>query len=100
MFLLLDILFQVLWEIITREVPYNGINGFQVAWLIVERGERLSIPNSCPNQFAILMKSCWEDDPKKRPSFKKILMRLDEMLGDWKLAESTESFLQNKAEWR
>ena len=89
----------VLWEIITREVPYNGIEGFQVAWLIVERGERLSIPNSCPSQFAQLMKSCWEDDPKKRPSFKRILTRLEDMLNDGKLEESTESFLQNKSVW-
>ena len=90
---------KVLWEIITREVPYNGIEGFQVAWLIVERGERLSIPNSCPSQFAQLMKSCWEDDPKKRPSFKRILTRLEDMLNDGKLEESTESFLQNKSVW-
>ena len=29
----------VLWELLTHEVPFNGIEGFQVAWLVVERGE-------------------------------------------------------------
>ena len=31
--------FQVLWELLTHEVPFNGIDGFQVAWLVVEKGE-------------------------------------------------------------
>lgn len=33
------ILYQVLWELLTKEVPFNGIEGFQVAWLVVEKGE-------------------------------------------------------------
>ena len=89
----------MLWEIITREVPYSGIDGFQVAWLIVEKAERLAIPSTCPLPFANLMKSCWELEPKKRPSFKSILVKLEEMLNDVGLAESTESFLLNKQQW-
>ena len=34
---------QVLWELLTHEVPFRGIEGFQVAWLVVERGEVKSI---------------------------------------------------------
>lgn len=30
---------KVLWELLTHEVPYRGIEGFQVAWLVVEKGE-------------------------------------------------------------
>jgi len=30
---------QVLWEMITREVPFNGLEGLQVAWLVVEKNE-------------------------------------------------------------
>lgn len=30
---------EVLWELLTHEVPYRGIEGFQVAWLVVEKGE-------------------------------------------------------------
>ena len=29
----------VLWELLTHEVPFAGIEGFQVAWLVVEKGE-------------------------------------------------------------
>ena len=31
--------FQVLWELLTHEIPFRGIEGFQVAWLVVEKGE-------------------------------------------------------------
>lgn len=30
---------QVLWEMLTREVPFNGLEGLQVAWLVVEKNE-------------------------------------------------------------
>ncbi len=36
---------QVLWELLTHEVPFKGIEGFQVAWLVVEKGEV-----SCPRR--------------------------------------------------
>ena len=29
----------VLWELLTLEVPFAGIEGFQVAWLVVEKAE-------------------------------------------------------------
>ena len=34
----------MLWELLTGEVPFSGIEGFQVAWLVVENGE-VSIVN-------------------------------------------------------
>lgn len=29
----------VLWELLTHEVPFKGIEGFQVAWAVVEKEE-------------------------------------------------------------
>jgi serine/threonine protein kinase len=29
----------VLWELLTREVPFKGFEGFQVCWLVIEKGE-------------------------------------------------------------
>lgn len=41
------LVFQVLWEMLTREVPFKGFEGLQVAWLVVEKHEVLhSIPQS------------------------------------------------------
>lgn len=37
----------------------------------------LPIPKTCPESWGKLMKSCWECDPHRRPSFKEILRDLD-----------------------
>ena len=29
----------VLWELLTHEVPFKGLEGLQVAWLVVAKGE-------------------------------------------------------------
>ncbi|XP_032821586.1 mitogen-activated protein kinase kinase kinase 20 [Petromyzon marinus] len=90
----------VLWEMLTREVPFKGFEGLQVAWLVVEKNERPTIPSSCPASFAILMRQCWEAQPKRRPHFKEVLQALEAMLNDSRLPKQCNCFLHNKAEWR
>ncbi|KAK1903471.1 Mitogen-activated protein kinase kinase kinase 20 [Dissostichus eleginoides] len=90
----------VLWEMLTREIPFKGLEGLQVAWLVVEKHERLTIPSGCPSSFAELMKDCWATEPKERPMFKQILSTLESMSNDSKLPQQCNSFLHNKAEWR
>uniref|UniRef100_A0A8C2K728 Sterile alpha motif and leucine zipper containing kinase AZK n=1 Tax=Cyprinus carpio TaxID=7962 RepID=A0A8C2K728_CYPCA len=90
----------VLWEMLTREVPFKGFEGLQVAWLVVEKHERPTIPSSCPASFADLMRRCWIAEPKERPQFKQILSTLETMKNDSKLPDQCNSFLHNKAEWR
>ncbi|CAH1790216.1 unnamed protein product [Owenia fusiformis] len=90
----------VLWEMLTHEVPFKDIEGFQVAWLVVEMGERLTIPSSCPHVFADLLQSCWDTQPKERPTFREILYQLDNMFDDESLSDETNSFLEHKKEWQ
>ncbi|XP_040058069.1 mitogen-activated protein kinase kinase kinase 20 [Gasterosteus aculeatus] len=90
----------VLWEMLTREIPFKGLEGLQVAWLVVEKNERLTIPSGCPASFAELMRNCWAAEPKERPMFKQILSTLDSMSNDSQLPQQCNSFLHNKAEWR
>jgi len=89
----------VLWELLTHEVPFRGLESLQVAWLVVAKGERLTIPSSCPPPFANLMRKCWAAEPKDRPTFKQILDSLEIMLNDDTLREETDSFLKRKDEW-
>ncbi|KAK0055345.1 mitogen-activated protein kinase kinase kinase MLT [Biomphalaria pfeifferi] len=90
----------VLWELLTKEVPFNGIEGFQVAWLVVEKGERLMIPSSCPPSFRKMMEQCWLLEPKLRPTFAQILSRLKAMSEDESLPDLTNSFLHQKRVWQ
>ncbi|XP_052004110.1 mitogen-activated protein kinase kinase kinase 20-like isoform X1 [Xyrauchen texanus] len=90
----------VLWEMLTREIPFKGLEGLQVAWLVVEKNERLTIPSCCPASFACLMRSCWVTEPKDRPIFKQILSTLESMWNDTQLPDECNTFLHNKAEWR
>ncbi|XP_061776902.1 mitogen-activated protein kinase kinase kinase 20-like [Nerophis ophidion] len=90
----------VLWEMLTREVPFKGFEGLQVAWLVVEKQERLTIPTSCPASFAELMRKCWQAEPKERPQFKQVLVTLETMANDSRLPEQCNSFLHNKDQWR
>lgn len=38
---------QVLWEMLTREVPFKGFEGLQVAWLVVEKQEVTHCDTHC-----------------------------------------------------
>lgn len=74
----------VLWELLTHEVPYKGVEGLQVAWLVVAKEQRLTIPTSCPPVFANLMKKCWAQMPQDRLTFKQILVELENIMENGK----------------
>ncbi|KAG9477331.1 hypothetical protein GDO78_002627 [Eleutherodactylus coqui] len=76
----------VLWEMLTREVPFKGLEGLQVAWLVVEKNERLTIPSSCPRSFAELMRQCWDAD-SKRCEIEETLERLKKLERDLSFKE-------------
>ncbi|KAJ7307489.1 hypothetical protein JRQ81_009510 [Phrynocephalus forsythii] len=66
----------LLWELLTGEVPYRGIDGLAVAYGVAVNKLTLPIPSTCPEPFAHLMAACWDQDPHRRPSFATILSQL------------------------
>lgn len=90
----------VLWELLTHEVPFKGIEGFQVAWAVVEKEERLTIPSTCPAAFANLMSACWKTDPKERPPFSSILHHLNTMSEDDSLCNLASAYLTQRSVWK
>jgi len=58
----------LLWEMITRELPYKNaqVQGLIIQWVVA--GTREKIPKKCPPSLAKLVKWCWEAEPKKRPA--------------------------------
>eukprot|EP00053_Salpingoeca_punica_P017226 m.165293 g.165293 ORF g.165293 m.165293 type:complete len:658 (+) comp17152_c0_seq2:358-2331(+) len=69
----------VLWEIATYgDAPYPDIDLYDVLERL-ESGYRMKRPAGCPAHMYQLMRDCWEWDELKRPSFKNIKERLDNM---------------------
>lgn len=45
----------LLWELLTGEVPFRGIDGLAVAYGVAMNKMALPIPSTCPEPFARLM---------------------------------------------
>ncbi|GFO06305.1 fibroblast growth factor receptor [Plakobranchus ocellatus] len=45
-----------------------------------ENGYRLSKPPACPDKLYRIMRSCWRDDARQRPSFKQLEHTLDNLI--------------------
>lgn len=66
----------VLWECVTRSVPYEGVPHFQIVFTVGNQGLRPEIPPDCPHAWANLIVDCWAENPADRPSFDDIMLRL------------------------
>jgi len=70
----------VMWELITRQEPYDGQGGVQIAYAAAEQGLRPQVPAFCPEKYSVLMQQCWAENPMERPEFGEILERLYMMM--------------------
>ena len=71
-----------MWEIITQQPPYKGMNPNQLIGLVAfqKPGLRPPIPQNCTVPGLIdLMIRCWDDDQNKRFYFQEIFENLKEM---------------------
>lgn len=85
----------LLWELLTGSTPYKGKSSIQIAIAVCQHGERPPIPIGTPKPLISLIKSCWHQDPNKRPSFSKIvsvLMKKQVMFRGTEEAELDEFF--------
>uniref|UniRef100_A0A8D1LR13 Mitogen-activated protein kinase kinase kinase n=1 Tax=Sus scrofa TaxID=9823 RepID=A0A8D1LR13_PIG len=90
----------LLWELLTGEVPYRGIDGLAVAYGVAVNKLTLPIPSTCPEPFAKLMKDCWQQDPHVRPSFASILEQLTAIERAVKTEMPQESFHSMQDDWK
>ncbi|EXX57505.1 Cdc15p [Rhizophagus irregularis DAOM 197198w] len=69
----------IMWEITTGCKPFANVkHDIHLIYKILD-GERPKITDDTPKCYANLMKSCWDPDPKKRPSMKEIYLTVN----DW-----------------
>jgi serine/threonine protein kinase len=58
----------VLWELVTRQLPYTKAPNPMVAARWIEKGKKEEIPGDCPSELKRIIESCWETTPAKRPT--------------------------------
>ncbi|XP_078062456.1 mitogen-activated protein kinase kinase kinase 11-like [Mustelus asterias] len=90
----------LLWELLTGEVPYRGIDGLAVAYGVAVNKLTLPIPSTCPELFAQLMAECWDEDPHRRPQFASILEQLTAIEEQVLLEVPQESFHSMQEDWK
>ena len=59
----------LMWELFNPQVrPYRKMDNMTVI-AAVSAGQRLDIPEKCPQTVGQVMQACWNADSAKRPSF-------------------------------
>ncbi|EXX76732.1 polo kinase CDC5 [Rhizophagus irregularis DAOM 197198w] len=67
----------IMWELTTGCKPFANVeHDIHLIYKILD-GERPKITEDTPECYANIMKSCWDPDPKKRPSMKEICLTVD-----------------------
>ncbi|XP_033209043.1 mitogen-activated protein kinase kinase kinase 10 isoform X2 [Belonocnema kinseyi] len=89
----------LLWELLTGETPYKGIDALAVAYGVAVNKLTLPIPSTCPQPWRFLMEACWASDSHCRPDFTEILQALDGVRSAF-AATPHESFHTMQEDWR
>jgi hypothetical protein len=51
---------------LTRKAPFANMQPVQIIWLVGASGQRLPIPDDCPQLFHELLTATWKDNPAER----------------------------------
>jgi len=69
----------VMWELATREVPYQSLSPMECGMKIATEGCRPPMQPGMPSPLSKLISLCWNADPTKRPRFDQIVPILQKM---------------------
>ncbi|KAM4750252.1 KIT proto-oncogene, receptor tyrosine kinase b isoform 2-T2 [Anableps anableps] len=73
----------LLWEIFSLgNSPYPGMQVGSAFYKMIQDGRRMSRPEFAPIEMYDMMLSCWNDDPLKRPSFRKLVEKTELLLSE------------------
>lgn len=65
----------VLWELLHNKLPFEGMSNLQAAYAAAFKNVRPSAEN-IPEELAIILTSCWQEDANARPNFTQIIQML------------------------
>uniref|UniRef100_A0AAR5PZK1 Mitogen-activated protein kinase kinase kinase n=1 Tax=Dendroctonus ponderosae TaxID=77166 RepID=A0AAR5PZK1_DENPD len=90
----------VLWELLTCEVPYDGMEQSAIMYSVGSGKLKPPIPSTCPDGFKLILQMCWKLNPKERPSFKLLCNHLEiasvEILAKFK----DDQFFKTQESWK
>ncbi|XP_060191956.1 serine/threonine-protein kinase STY13-like isoform X2 [Lycium barbarum] len=69
----------VLWELIHNKLPFEGMSNLQAAYAAAFKSVRPST-DDLPEDLAVIVTSCWKEDPNTRPNFTQIIQMLLQFL--------------------
>jgi class 3 adenylate cyclase len=77
----------ILWELLTRDMPYYGLSPAAVAVAVLRDNARPTVPEDAANttqstDYVDLMRNCWHHDPIIRPTFLEVMTRLSSLTGE------------------
>lgn len=65
----------VLWELLHNRLPFEGMSNLQAAYAAAFKNARPSA-DGLPDELALILTSCWREDPNTRPNFSQIVQML------------------------
>ncbi|KAH9621003.1 hypothetical protein KSS87_005390 [Heliosperma pusillum] len=65
----------VLWELMHNKMPFEGMSNLQAAYAAAFKNVRPSAAD-LPEEVALILTSCWNEDPNARPNFTQIIQML------------------------
>lgn len=90
----------VLWELLTREIPYKNLDPNSIMWGVGSNKLQLPIPQSAPEGLKLLLQQCWNNKPRNRPSFSQILKHLEIVSTNEILLKMDEEYFKSQISWR
>ena len=69
----------VLWEIVSRQLPFEHIRFTSQVEDMVVAGQRPDIPAHARREYATLVRACWHQEASQRPSMSDVVTQLELM---------------------
>lgn len=70
----------MMWEMVSGLSPYAGMTAGEVIQKVVVQQYRPGFSDRIPQDYCQLAEICWAQDPKKRPPFRVVAARLEEIV--------------------
>jgi len=90
----------LVWEMLTRKVPYSGLPPLSVAFGVGSGTLKLPMPSKCPVSISAVLSRCLDHDHRKRISFKELVSALDLLKSSEFIQVPQIEFVQLQKDWQ